>query len=165
MAKQFISTEALERMLSRNLGWVSSADSKVAPILAMSTAMLGTLAAFFATKTNLGGIQLVLLAVSTLLLLASIVFLGTAVFPRTRGPADSVVFFGAIAGLPKDRYIRKLASLTEEEFHRDLAVQCHRNAQIAAAKYKAVRRAMACLLAGILPWLLTLWQLWSYKKP
>jgi hypothetical protein len=157
--------ETLEKILSRNLGWIAAADAKVGPALAISTAMPGTLAAFFGTSTNPGLFPLAFLALAVLFLLASIVFLGTAIFPRVKGPINSVIFFGGISVLPRDRYIRKIESLTENELYRDLAEQCHRNAQIASAKYQSVRRAMACLLASIAPWIVALWQLWTIKRP
>ena len=141
-----IPIEMLERILDRNLRWIAAADSKVAPTLAITTAMLGTLAAFLAASTTLTWFPVVLVTGTVGLLLASIAFLVTAVFPRLRGPTDSIIFFGAIAKLPKTRYIAKISSASEGSLYHDFVVQVHRNAQIALLKYTAVRRAMAFLL-------------------
>jgi hypothetical protein len=37
--------DLVDRILSRNLSWVAAADTKIAPVLAIDTAMLGVLAA------------------------------------------------------------------------------------------------------------------------
>jgi hypothetical protein len=159
-----VTIDTLEKILNRNLAWISAADAKVAHTLAISTAMLGTLAAFFASAVHLSWIPIASLCASVLLLLLCVLFLGMAIFPRTRGPVNSVIFFEAIAGMPKARYFRIIAELTDDDLYHDFAEQAHRNAEIATAKYKSIRCAMACLLASIPLWLISIWQLWQFRR-
>jgi len=71
--------DLVDRILSRNLSWVAAADTKIAPVLAIDTAMLGVLAALAPVGFQWTAVQAGVAAVAGVLLLAS---LGV---PRVRG--------------------------------------------------------------------------------
>lgn len=165
MAKQVVTIEFVEHILNRDIAWVGAADAKVGPLLAIATAMLGTLAAFVSRVSTLALIPVLIMTATALLLLLCLTFLGLTVFPRLRGPADSLIYFGSVASIPENSYLDRLSKLSTDEIYTDLARQCYRNAKIAMIKHKAITRAMACLIASILPWVVSLWQLWQLKAP
>ena len=150
-----------EAELDRLLGWVRAAESRLALVLPLSTAMLGALAVLappVSKWTVLGGIAAAFAAV---LLFLSIVFAACASFPRTSGPKGSLVYFGGIVSRDLPQYKEAVSSTMPEAYLDDLRTQCHRNAQIAERKYAWVQRSMACLLLSSLPWGLSLFILYS----
>lgn len=149
-------TERLDRILERNLAWIAAADSKTAPILAVDTAMLGVLAALTPAPPDWRVVSAVFAVVTCLFLLASLVFLIAAVFPRVDGPEGSLVFFGGIRSRDPDAYVSEILAAPEEELARDYGLQIHRNAQIAGAKYWGVRAAMISLFCAVLPWVIAI---------
>src|SRR5439155_4799082 len=107
--------DLIDRILSRNLSWVAAADSKVTPVLAIDTAMLGVLAAFVPSAASWKAVPAILTAISALLLCGSVVNLIVATFPRLSGPRASLVFFGGISSFERDNYVTQfLSSQTPE---------------------------------------------------
>ena len=152
-----------ELELERLLGWVRAAESRLALVLPLSTAMLGALAVLappVSKWTVAGGIAASFAAV---LLLLSIAFAACASFPRTTGPKGSLIYFGGITAKELSQYKAAVKSMTPEEYFGDLINQCHRNAQIAGRKYTWVQRSMVCLFISALPWGISLFILYSAK--
>lgn len=154
----------LEKNLDRLLHWIGAADSKIAPILAIDTAMIGVLAALYSKLSVSLGWCLWLVIPSVIVLGLSILTLAIAVFPRTKGPEGSTIYFGGIASCEFKTYKAKMCELHPEEYRDDLIAQCHRNAQIAAEKYKWVKRSMICLFPGIVFWVPAVYVLYGACK-
>ena len=144
--------EALEKELERLLRWVGAAESRLAFVFSVSTAMLGAIALTVGDPTewswSLGAAALL----AIMLLLSSIVCSALATFPRTAGKGRSLIFFGSIDSLPLDEYRKLAMSQTESGYRDDLIEQCHRNAQIASTKYAWIRRSMICIFLAAVPW-------------
>ena len=66
------------------------------------------------------------------------------------------MFFGSIAAMPCEIYFDRLRAVSQVEFAHDLADQCHRVAELAALKFRWVRRAMATMIIAAVPWLVCL---------
>lgn len=136
--------DAAKWLFERNLGWIATADVKVAVAIALDTAMLGGLAAAFAGSdyhlrtawtyffvlVATGGMSLALFCA------------GMAALPRMRGPLKSMIFFGRVAEKDADIYVEEFSKLTEKEFLADLAMQIHRNSEIACDKHYWVRKSL-----------------------
>jgi hypothetical protein len=151
--------EILEKTLERMLYWIAAADNKVAPVLALDTAMLGILAAI-APKPGAWNVAAVITtALALALLFTSLGLLFYASFPRTHGPKGSLVFFGGITERERNAFITEITNLQVSRYCEDLASQCYRNAEIAGLKYRYVRLAMTTLLAAIIPWMLAVYVL------
>lgn len=152
-----------ETELTRLLGWVRAAESRIALVLPLSTAMLSALAVLAPAAANwtvAGGIAS---SISALFLLLGIIFAATASFPRTTGPEGSLIYFGGITSRDLDQYEAEVRLVTSESYFIDLIQQCNRNAQIAERKYTWVQRSMGCLLIATLPWLISLFIFYSAK--
>lgn len=129
-------------MLERQLNWISAADVKVGVVVAIDTAMLGGLAAAFASTQEHTG-----WAIATCILALGLSGVGLfcaalAVFPRLDGPPDSMLFFGKVAAMKPSDYMTKLVQAPDEDLLSDWAMQIHRNAMIAKMKHGWVKLAV-----------------------
>jgi hypothetical protein len=153
-----------ETELARLLEWGRAAESRLALVLPLATAMLGALAVLAPAVNQwpvLGGI---VSSFAGLFLVLSILFAAFASFPRTTGPKGSLIYFGGIITRDLNQYEAEVRALTSEAYLADLIRQCHRNAQIAERKYAWMQRSMACLFLATLPWLISLFILYSARR-
>lgn len=147
----------LEGNLSRQLDWISAADSRGSFIFAFDTAMLGVLAAV-APKT--GSVWVVAPAIvasfSALFGLASLLFLCFSSFPRMDGPRNSLIFFGGITERDSKQFVKAVSELSSESYVADLSAQCYRNAEIANRKFIWIKRALIALYLSVVPWVVAI---------
>lgn len=156
----------LENNLSRQLGWIQATESKISFIFAINTALLGVLAALLPNTSDNWTIWLSIPVVFTsIALLLSILFLSLASFPRTKGPAGSVIYFGGIMEYTPSEFSTKVHAMKDQDYIADLLSQCHRNAEIVQKKYKWIKKAMISLYISILPWVLSLFLLYKLVQP
>lgn len=151
--------------LERQIGWIATADVKVGVIIAIQTAMAGGLAAaigFTPQKTEWAIIFAVAAFVCSI---GAFVFAGRALFPRTNGPDNSLIFFGKICSKPLPDYVAKFRGATEVELLEDCAAQIHRNSEIAAEKHERVRDAVICSFLSAPPWVIAIVLLAQLQVP
>ena len=153
--------DTINSILSRSIAWVSAADSKIAPILAIDTAMLGVLLALVSKNQISISCSLIIPIIAVVLLLLSIFNLINCTFPRLSGPKNSVIFFGGIAEYTIEEYKSKINKISNDELIADISEQTHRNAEIANEKFQKIKWAMIFLYAAIPFWLIALWLLHS----
>ena len=163
MDNQLDTIAVLESELTRLLEWVRAAESRLALILPLSTAMLGAIALLAPRISSWPVFSAIVSSFAVFFLVLSIVFAAIASFPRTTGPKGSLIFFGGIAALDLEQFSSATNCLTRDEYVSDLIKQCHRNAQIAQRKYAWVQRSMACLFVSSGPWVISLFELYSDK--
>lgn len=142
-----------EATLERMLEWIRAIDSKTPIILGLCTAMLAVLGAVAPKPNALDKSSAFLLLCGGTPLVLALIQCMRATFPQTRGPANSLLFFGGVAATPYATYDTKVNSRSEAEYLTDLNAQCHRNAEIAAAKFRAVQWAFRWLYIGMPLWL------------
>lgn len=153
--------ERAEDELSRILEWIRSADSRLRFVLPLAIAMLGVISALIpppSSWTLLGGISA---SFAVFFLGLSIVFCAFSSFPRTSGPLGSLIYFGGITTRDLAQFERDFRNMSDDEYLTDLLSQCHRNAQIAKAKYAWLQRSIACLFFSLAPWVAGLYELYS----
>lgn len=129
-------------LLERQLQWVAAADVKVGVVVAIDTAMLGGLAAAYASTQDHTGWAIAMSVLTLVLNGAGMFCTSAAVFPRLDGPPDSLLYFGKVAATKPVAYMGKLAQATDEELLRDWSTQIHRNAMIAKLKHGWVKIAI-----------------------
>jgi hypothetical protein len=158
-----LETAQLQYVLDKQLGWITSADSRLSLVLPLSTAMLGALAVY-ATNPNewplMAGIPA---AFAIFFLSLSIIFCACASFPRTTGTKGSMMFFEGIISRDISQFRAVVKSATKDEFHDDLVQQCYINAQIASAKFAWVKRGMISVLTAMFPWAFAIYQFYGMK--
>lgn len=158
-----LETEHLQYILDKQLGWITSADSRLSLVLPLSTAMLGALA-IYATNpsawTLMAGIPA---AFAIFFLSLSIIFCACASFPRTTGTKGSLMFFEGIVSRDLSQYRAAVKSTERDKFQDDLIQQCHINAQIASKKFTWVKRGMGSMLTAMLPWAFAIYQFYGMK--
>lgn len=145
-------------ILERNLHWIAAADVKIGVVVALDTAMLGTLAAAFsalpaAQRTTWAYLFSVLAAC---FLVAALICARMSVLPRTEGPKSSFIFFGRIAEHNAPDYAEAFKKASEDDLLNDCLAQVHRNAQIACDKHAWVRAGMMWSFGAVAPWALAL---------
>ena len=148
--------EKLEKELERLLQWVGAAESRLAFVFSLSTAMLGIIAISVRDIAYWSYLSTVATALAILLLVLSTICCALATFPRTNGKERALIFFGYIDSLSLDEYRKLAMSQTESEHKDDLINQCHRNAQIAATKYAWIQESMICIFLAFIPWAISL---------
>jgi hypothetical protein len=140
-------------IFERTLGWIATADVKVGVAIALDTAMLGGLAAAFAgSDYHLRTAWCYFFVSAATAGMAFAMFCaGMAALPRMRGPLKSMIFFGRIAEKDAETYVNEFAKMTEKELLTDLAMQIHRNSEIACEKHAWVRKSLfwSLLSAGV----------------
>ncbi|TFH58738.1 MAG: hypothetical protein E4G91_09330 [Candidatus Zixiibacteriota bacterium] len=152
----------LERNLSRQITWISVADSKISFVFAVNTAMLGVLAAV-SPKVAIGWdvAPAIFAAFAAAFGLASLLFLSFASFPRTKGPKNSLIYFGGIAQRDVNQFKQATCEMTLDSYIEDLSAQCHRNAEIAERKFIWVQRALIALYLSVPPWCVAVYLLYN----
>lgn len=152
----------LEGNLARQLGWIAAADSKASFVFTLDTAMLGLLAAVAPRTGGAWGLTPAICAAFAVALgLAALLFLCFTSFPRTKGPKNSLIYFGGIAQRNAAQFQDAVSQLSLESYMVDLAAQCHRNAEIASRKFIWVRRALISLYLSVLPWGIAIFLLYN----
>ncbi|OGS55884.1 MAG: hypothetical protein A3J79_02930 [Elusimicrobia bacterium RIFOXYB2_FULL_62_6] len=144
--------DMLEKNLARQLDWIRAADSKVAPIIFLTSSMLGASAAALSRTTSITPLTLTLMLLTVIPLLAALVCIAMASFPHFNPDTGSIIFFGSVNQAGLSSFERRASEITRDEYFRDLSAMCYNSAHIANLKFRHVKRAMVFLLAGIVPW-------------
>lgn len=153
--------EVSELTLSRLLNWIKASESRLSFIFSISTAMLAVLAVLVKSENSFEYWTLIITTITALMILLSVIFSAFATLPRTDGPAGSLIYFGGITDKSKKVYIEEFKEMDKEVYLNDLISQCYRNAEIAEIKFKWFQRSMWCLFLSVLPWLVSVYLLYS----
>ena len=144
-------------ILERNLAWITAADAKVAIIVTINVAMLGGLACTFGWSDAHRTSWAYVACVAAVILSGSGVFCAAmAMFPRTDGPKQSLLFSVPVAGMNLPDYQAALKDRSVEQLLDDWAGQVHRNAEIAKRKFEWVRVAMIWSFLGVPAWIVAI---------
>ena len=151
----------LEKSLSRQLHWIQSADARIALILPVATAMLGSISLLIPDPDKWCISSAIFSSFTVFFLVLSIIFTSIASFPRTNGPKGSLIYFSGIQNREISQYQQAINDLNEENYINDLLGQCYVNSQIAHTKFTWVKRAMSCLFLSSLPWAISVYLLYN----
>jgi hypothetical protein len=144
-------------ILERNLAWIAAADAKVAMIVTINVAMLGGLAGTFGWSEAHRTSWAYLACMMAVILSGSGVFCAAmAMFPRTDGPKQSLLFSVPVSGMNLPDYQAALKDSSDEQLLDDWAGQVHRNAEIAKSKFEWVRVAMIWSFLGVPAWVVAI---------
>lgn len=150
-----------ESSLDRQLEWIRAVDSKTPIIIGFATAMLAVTGALSPDPESLTWTTGLLMSVASLPSIGSLCWCAAATFPQTDGPGGSMIYFGCISEMSSTKYAEMVSARTAEDYLSDLNSQCHRNAQIATAKYRAVQRALRWLFIATPVWLVSCYLLYK----
>jgi hypothetical protein len=147
----------LENTLQLQLQWIEAAESRITIILPLSVAMLGSLAFLF-SGSNITISAIAFGFIAALMLTLSVIFAGSAFFPRTDSPNDSGIYFGTIAKKKLPEYRSSAVNTSLDDYTEDLIHQIHVNASIASIKYKRFRHSIFSLAIAFVPWCVALYE-------
>ncbi len=153
----------LEKELARLLGWIQVADSRIALVLPLTTAMLGALSVLAPDIDKWTMPSAITSSFALFFLILGLAFCALASFPRVNGPKGSNIFFRGIDSRELDQYKQAVNDFSQEEYCDDLINQCHINSKIANTKFTWVRRAMVCMFLSFVPWAISIYLLYSMR--
>ncbi len=130
---------------------------------AYASAMLATMAAILPTTPNMSVLALFTFILALLPLCYSIIQILITNFPRLEGPKGSLIYFGGIVANEEITYQEALLNYKTSDLLDDYARQCYRNAEIASAKFKAVKHSSIALFISFIPWLTTICLFFNIK--
>lgn len=93
-----------------------------------------------------------IISAALLMIVGSLLCVSIAIFPRTKGPIHSMIFFGGIAANSKEEFIGNMKDRDRDTIENDFLEQIYINACIASMKYKWIQRSMVCLIVSLIPW-------------
>ena len=152
--------ERLERILSLQLEWVKTADSKVTPLFAINIVMLGLLATLIKVLEEWTIPGAIFSSIAVVSLSLSMLFLALTMFPRLDGPKESNIFFGGIAQQEEKKFISDMLLGDKVKYKNDILSQAYRNAEIAKIKYSNLKLAFIFTFASTIPWLAAIYILY-----
>lgn len=149
--------QAAEKNLDRIIEWISRCDNKFSIILGIDTGMLGVMAAF-AMPLSDWSLFIVITTIITILTLGiSLAFIITGIYPRTKGPSKSLLYFGSISKYNLVEYKQQFIEIAIDQYLNDLLEQCHRNSEIVSRKFKRLKLAFLFLIISVLPWTIAIY--------
>jgi len=151
----------LQSELSRVSDWIKFADAKAGFIVVFYSAIFGFL---WTQKENIiarvlsgsgicGWTYDIIVFSIAILILVGFYFLYTTVCPKLKnGNTDrSLFYFGNVAKMKIEDYLKDVEKMTEEEACRQVAEQIHTNSVIANAKMDSVKKSTQLLvITGVL---------------
>ena len=151
--------------LARATRFVSAADTKAAPVLALHIAHVGTLATRFeklwpdiagpSSETDI--IVLLALIVLYVLVAAAGVTWGALVYmPTNPATGRSLIYFEDISKMNYEAFQAQAMKMTLDVIERQLLDQIYRVSEIASSKMHRVRRAFILTAPSSILWLLLL---------
>lgn len=143
-------------LLDRNIAWIAAAEAKVGFVVAIDTAMLAGLATAYSDANEVGCLGVTATIAAALLTIASVVCAALAVFSRTNGPPESLLYFGRIAERGWEEYRLDLQDVSDTRLLDDFARQIHRNAEIAKEKFLWVGRSMRLAFGAGAAWVIAI---------
>ncbi|MBW9263725.1 MAG: hypothetical protein K1564_19360 [Candidatus Thiodiazotropha sp. (ex. Lucinisca nassula)] len=155
-----MSIERAEKVLTLQLEWVKTADSKVPPLFAIDIAMLGLLAALVKVLPSWTIPAAIACSIATIPLLLSLFSLALAMFPRLDGPKESKVFFGGITKQSEKNFKENFFSDDGSDYRDDILSQAYRNAEIASKKYSNIKFAFIFTFSSAIPWVIAVYLLY-----
>lgn len=140
--------------LERQLTWIAAADAKVGVVVTLHVAMLGGLGAAYTAAAAKSSWVNVTATAYAILALASLICAAMALWPRTVGPKNSMIYFGCVVKGRCEDYVDDFKNKGNDFFFADVVEQIHRNAEIATKKISFVSTAMKAAFAGSLFWVM-----------
>lgn len=158
MTKEII--QVADNILTKQLEWIKAADSKLGPVFAINTAMLGVIAALVPSPSSWTIPGAVTTALAVIPITLSVIFLAAAAFPRLNGPRGSHVFFGGIASSSQQDFTTRINRGYSQDLADDLIFQAYRNAEIAKTKYDSIKHSMISMFIAMPLWAIAVWMLY-----
>ncbi len=155
-------TNDLERLqlaqwiLERQLGWIATTDIKIGVVVTIQAAMAGGLATALGAASQKTEWAMIWTISAFVCAIGAFVCAAVALYPRTDGPSESLIFFGRIVDLELSEYVSRLRSSANQEVLDDCASQIHRNAEVACHKHHWVKNSMIWSFLGAPPWVIAL---------
>ena len=138
-----------EKNLEILVEWVGRFDNKIPIVLGINSGMLGMLVTFAPPLKNWTPGLFLLSIISVLGIGIGFVFFYFSSYPRTKGPKESLYYFGSIADKNNSEYQQAFLKRNAEEHLIDILEQCHRNSEIITEKFWCLKGAYISLILSL----------------
>ena len=146
-----------ENVLTILFDWIGRYDNRSALLFTLDLAMIGTLA--LKIKYSAYSLYGLLNSIAFTLLGISIIASSITIFPRLKGPLNSLIYFGSIAKMEKREFRDTFVNRTKTAYLDDLLAQYHINAKVLDLKFKVFRISLIVTMVAIVFWSLSLYLL------
>ena len=102
--------------LERQLTWIAAADAKVGVVVTLHVAMLGGLGAAYTAAVAKSSWVNGMAAAYAILALLSLICAAMALWPRTDGPKNSMIYFGCVVKGRCEDYVDEFKKRTANFF-------------------------------------------------
>ena len=157
--------QCLEKNLARQLEWIRAADAKIAPVIFITTSLLGASVAFLSKMPEFSWLTVELAAICIGALIYTLFCMVMVNFPRITRYDESAIFFEGVKATDYAGFEKKITAMTLETYLQDLTATCYDNAIIASSKFRYVKRAMIALFIAIIPWMALVYNIFRYAPP
>ena len=144
-----------EKNLQRALDWNDRFNTRSSVIIGIDAGMIGALA-IITKSSQLFSYFGIFIFFSLLLEGTSLIMISLGEYPHTKGPEDSLTYFGTVAMRDEKEVKNQFLELSEEEYLNDLLEQYWVNSKILNLKFKFFKAALLLLLLSIFPWTISL---------
>lgn len=161
-----INNEMLEKSLQRIHEWIRSADQKVSIFLTFEGVLFGFLFSpikqFIGSNIkNLSEIFIIFLIISIVCFADSLIKLCSSLVSRTKNSGKkSISFFGDIASLDKEKFIKEIKKCDSSRIADDLIEQIHISSKIADKKHNLFQESLGLLFVSLISLVLAF--VWFY---
>ena len=150
-ARSAVSLEVVERQFDRIQTFFPRIDSKVSSIFAITSGEIAVVA--FISLKNLRAWWMLLPGCLFLATVAWTIYnLYRCTFPHVKRAPDSLIYFNAIAELPREQFVERFTNASEDELKEDLARQTWQTSTIAAQKFAYLKQATLAAMLSLVPW-------------
>lgn len=143
--------QSLEKNLDRQIGFVRASEAKLS-ILIPAISISFALCVAILKASDTGNIYSIIFGlISFGMVFWSFICTYLAMFPRTNGPNDSLIYFGSIAEKPEGFLNDDFNSMGEDRYKKELINQIYMNSKIANLKYKYFQQALKIWYFSLMP--------------
>jgi len=104
----------LEKNLERQIDWIRAADTKIVPLMFITTSLLGTTAAFISKAPEISGLILFFAITCISALLLTLYCIVMVSFPRIKNNEQSLILFEGIKHYGYKNFEKKVNELSQE---------------------------------------------------
>lgn len=161
----FLKIEIAENNLERVINWIKHSDNKITVINVFQTGLTAFLINKISDITKIitlktfGWPQFALyfsIILFIFFLINSVYKTFKSLYPDTESEETSMFYFGSIAKQEKNKFIKDLRELNDEEILSQLNSQVYINSRIAFNKFKNVKQAINNLYISIVFWVFSI---------
>ena len=144
-----------ETNLNRAIEWHGRYNNRVAVLIALNTGMLGVITVAIKYIASFDVLTVSLYATFLLLGLSFLMIL-VGEYPHTKGPVNSLIYFGSVGHKIQSKFELEYESMSDDAYLNDLLEQYWIVSKLLVSKFKYLSISLILTLLAIIPWSIAL---------